>query len=234
MSKSNSLIRSEGFFQFLQRAGAGVGDATVSKLPKPRITHARRASDSTTPSARGLGSRLKISNRPRIHSSPSLAKDCEDVKQRIENVVADNAAVQDARAVLRQNLKVLIDQHYRGSQNALAKASGVAQTTIGNYLRKTYTGEPQLGNIALLARALGLQEAYMLLVPGLILGKRGPMTEGEIEAEVQKRLEARWDAVAREVEGLRVAHEEEATGRAPDDAPASGPSPPDKPRRRKP
>lgn len=51
------------------------------------------------------------------------------------------------------------------TQMALAKRSGVAQTTISNYLRpSSYEGAPQLDKIESLAKAFGL-EAWHLIHP---------------------------------------------------------------------
>jgi len=51
------------------------------------------------------------------------------------------------------------------TQMALAKRSGVAQTTISNYLRPaSYEGAPQLDKIEKLAKAFGL-EAWHLIHP---------------------------------------------------------------------
>ncbi len=51
------------------------------------------------------------------------------------------------------------------TQMALAKRSGVAQTTISNYLRpSSYDGAPQLDKIEALAKVFGL-EAWHLIHP---------------------------------------------------------------------
>lgn len=71
----------------------------------------------------------------------------------------------DIREILATNLKSLMDMSVDcKSQNALGKRSKVAQTTVGNYLNKTYVGYPNLEKVELLARCFGL-EAWNLIHP---------------------------------------------------------------------
>lgn len=72
----------------------------------------------------------------------------------------------DLKHLLARNLQTLMDMSSDvRSQNALAKRSGVAQTTISNYLNPdSYIGYPKLDKIECLAQAFGL-EAWNLLHP---------------------------------------------------------------------
>ena len=72
----------------------------------------------------------------------------------------------DVKANLAANLARLMKMSADlQSQNALARRSKVAQTTIGNYLAPdTYRGAPSLAMVAKLARAFGL-EAWQLIHP---------------------------------------------------------------------
>lgn len=71
----------------------------------------------------------------------------------------------DLRELLASNLAKLMEMSADcKSQNALAKRSGVGQTTIGNYLNKNYVGYPNLEKVAKLAHCFGL-EAWNLLHP---------------------------------------------------------------------
>lgn len=82
------------------------------------------------------------------------------------------------RQILAKNLKTLMELSQDcKSQNALARRSKVAQTTIGNYLNLTYPGYPSLEKIEMLARCFGL-EAWNLLHPNL--GNNG-ITASEIQ-----------------------------------------------------
>lgn len=68
----------------------------------------------------------------------------------------------DLAANLAKLMRVSIDLR---TQTALAKRSGVAQTTISNYLNPdSYEGAPTLDKIAALAQAFGL-EAWHLIHP---------------------------------------------------------------------
>ena len=69
------------------------------------------------------------------------------------------------REILACNLKRLMDMSLDcKSQNALAKRSKVAQTTIGNYLNMSYVGYPNLEKVEMLAHCFGL-EAWALIHP---------------------------------------------------------------------
>lgn len=84
----------------------------------------------------------------------------------------------DIREILAKNLKKLMSMSADcNSQNALAKRSNVAQTTIGNYLNITYVGYPNLAKVERLAHCFGL-EAWNLLHPSI--GENG-VTEAEIQ-----------------------------------------------------
>lgn len=85
----------------------------------------------------------------------------------------------DLKEILANNLAKLMDLSADvKSQNALARRSKVAQTTIGNYLNPaSYKGYPQLGKVEMLAKAFGL-EAWNLLHP--TMGDK-EFTEKEIQ-----------------------------------------------------
>jgi transcriptional regulator with XRE-family HTH domain len=90
----------------------------------------------------------------------------------------------DIREILATNLKTLMTMSENcKSQNSLAKRSGVAQTTIGNYLNKTYVGYPNLEKVEMLARSFGL-EAWHLLHP--TMGNK-QLSEVEIRAYMRWR-----------------------------------------------
>ena len=74
----------------------------------------------------------------------------------------------DIKNTLAVNLQHLMEKSSDlKSQNALAKRSKVAQTTIGNYLRPdSYTGYPAMDKVDKLARAFGL-DAWVLIHPTL-------------------------------------------------------------------
>lgn len=73
--------------------------------------------------------------------------------------------MEDIREILASNLKRLMDMSADcKSQNALAKRSKVAQTTVGNYSNKTYVGYPNLEKVGMLAHCFGL-EAWNLIHP---------------------------------------------------------------------
>lgn len=83
------------------------------------------------------------------------------------------------REILASNLSKLMEMSIDcKSQNALAKRSKVAQTTIGNYLSINYVGYPNLEKVEMLARCFGL-EAWNLLHP--TMGDR-EITSKEIAA----------------------------------------------------
>jgi transcriptional regulator with XRE-family HTH domain len=85
----------------------------------------------------------------------------------------------DIRHLLAANLAKLMDLSADcKSQNALAKKSKVAQTTIGNYLTPdSYVGYPSLKNIEKLAKCFGL-DAWHLIHP--TMGDK-ELTRQEIE-----------------------------------------------------
>lgn len=72
--------------------------------------------------------------------------------------------MEDIRQIVADNLKKLMDMSADcKSQNALAKRSGVGQTTIGNYLHPArYKGYPTLENIEKIAHCFGLETWNML------------------------------------------------------------------------
>ncbi len=71
----------------------------------------------------------------------------------------------DIREILAANLAQLMERSADcKSQNALAKRSGIAQTTIGNYLNANYAGYPNLEKVEKLAKCFSL-EAWNLLHP---------------------------------------------------------------------
>ena len=74
----------------------------------------------------------------------------------------------DIKNTLAINLQHLMEESADlKSQNALAKRSKVAQTTIGNYLRHdSYNGYPSMDKVEKLAKAFGL-DAWVLLHPSL-------------------------------------------------------------------
>lgn len=86
---------------------------------------------------------------------------------------------------LAKNLSILMERSADlRSQNALAKRSKVAQTTIGNYLNPdSYAGAPSLDKIAKLAVALGV-EPWQLIHPGL-----GDQEISRKEIELYRRLQ---------------------------------------------
>jgi len=96
----------------------------------------------------------------------TLANDCYGVKQNIAWGAPYAPGMEDIKQILAKNLgKLMKASADLRSQNALAKRSKVAQTTISNYLRpSSYVGAPQLDKIAKLARAYGL-DAWQLLHP---------------------------------------------------------------------
>ena len=101
--------------------------------------------------------------------------------------------MEDIRSIVSSNLAKLMAMSLDcKSQNALAKRSHVAQTTIGNYLNKTYTGYPNLEKIEMLARCFGL-EAWNIIHP--------TMGDKEIsEKEIQ--MYRRWrEDLKRTIEG---------------------------------
>lgn len=86
---------------------------------------------------------------------------------------------------LAKNLSILMERSADlRSQNALAKRSKVAQTTIGNYLNPdSYKGAPSLDKMAKLAFALGV-ETWQLIHPGL-----GDQEISRKEIELYRRLQ---------------------------------------------
>jgi transcriptional regulator with XRE-family HTH domain len=86
---------------------------------------------------------------------------------------------------LAKNLSILMERSADlRSQNALAKRSKVAQTTIGNYLNpESYVGAPSLDKIAKLAITLGV-EPWQLIHPGL-----GDQEITRKEIELYRRLQ---------------------------------------------
>lgn len=71
---------------------------------------------------------------------------------------------QTARERLADNLAALMSGHpILNSQNAIARKSGVAQTTIGYMLRPhVHTGSPKLDNIERIAEAFGITVSELL------------------------------------------------------------------------
>lgn len=97
--------------------------------------------------------------------SPTLANRCLPVKQGFANNEPYPSAMDDVKQNLARNLAKLMETSADlQSQNALAKRSKVAQTTISNYLKGDYRGAPQLDKVAKLAKAFGI-EAWRLLHP---------------------------------------------------------------------
>lgn len=96
----------------------------------------------------------------------TLANDCYAVKQIVAYVASYPSGMDDLKRNLARNLVKLMEVSADlKSQNALAKRSKVAQTTISNYMHPdSYTGAPSLDKVAKLARAYGL-ESWQLLHP---------------------------------------------------------------------
>jgi transcriptional regulator with XRE-family HTH domain len=90
----------------------------------------------------------------------------------------------DLKEILANNLAKLMELSADvKSQNALAKRSKVAQTTIGNYLNpSSYKGYPQLGKVEQLANAFGLC-AWNLLHPTM-----GDKEFSEKEIQLYRKL----------------------------------------------
>ena len=104
-------------------------------------------------------------------------------KQIIVMYIQYTLAMTDIREILSRNLTSLMETSLDcRSQNALAKKSKVAQTTIGNYLRKDYVGYPNLEKIDALAHCFGL-EAWNLIHPSL-----GNAEISEKELQIYRRF----------------------------------------------
>lgn len=75
-----------------------------------------------------------------------------------------------ASRILADNLATLlrIGPHYHlpGNQSELARASGVAQKTISNWLRADWSTTPNLRKLEAVARVYGLA-LWQILMPGL-------------------------------------------------------------------
>lgn len=68
-----------------------------------------------------------------------------------------------SKLILAENLKRLMDGHpFLGTQQALAKRSGVAQGTISHMLNVDYPSWPKLDSVEMVAKAFGITANELL------------------------------------------------------------------------
>jgi len=99
---------------------------------------------------------------------------------------AANVLDDGAKAVLKQNLRALMEAHpVLANRKALAARTGVSARTVGGILKDG--GNPNLANLEALALAYKL-EVWELLMPGLDVSKIAIKVSPE-EAKLHKTIE---------------------------------------------
>lgn len=127
----------------------------LSQFCQPRIVEAGVAADAA-PTSLALFE-LVLNEGMDIHNA-ILAKLCYKNKQHFANQKFDNLGMKkSSKLILAENLRKLMDSHpLLGTQQSLAKKSGVAQTTIGNMLKADFPSWPKLDSIEMVAEAFGM------------------------------------------------------------------------------
>lgn len=162
--------------QALQRCVSRVVDVPVGELREPGVADAGAFGDREPIASTSFEQNLDFGIECVFHQ-PRVAKFCLDYKQPIASTGRDSPRVNSKTTekpineVIAENLAHFMSE--RGmNQTALAKASGVAQTTISLYLdparrlasKSGKAPSAKVGELALLATALGV-ESWQLMRP---------------------------------------------------------------------